>query len=94
MFELIDYYDVWGNSADGWEVNNLATVARDIVITDDATQRDIMECLKRIGYFAKHVRLNMLDFSMWETDMIEISRRRDGQPLCSLRRQWDGVRQS
>ena len=94
MFELIDYYDVWGNSADGWEVNNLATVERDIVIPDDVSERDIMEFLKRIGYFAKHVRLNMLAFEVFESDMIEISRRRDGRPLCSLRRQWDGVRQS
>ena len=84
MYALIYYYDVWGNARDGWEVNDQRLVCDDLVITEDASQYDVMQALKRMGFLAKHVRLNMLEFSVWDADMIEICLRRDGRPLCYL----------
>ena len=31
-YRLIDYYDVWGNAEDGWDVNDVTEVADDINI--------------------------------------------------------------
>ena len=83
-YTLIHTHDVWGNARDGWEVNDQYTVCDDLVITEDATQYDVMQALKRMGFLAKHVRLNMLDFSIWDIDMIEICLRRNGMPLFYL----------
>ena len=87
MYRLIDYFDVWGNEKDGYQVNDLATIEYDIYISNDATQRDILNLLKGIGYFKKHVRLNMIDFSIWDDGFIEIEQKRTGKPICRFERQ-------
>ena len=83
-YTLTHTHDVWGNAQDGWEVNNQYIVCDDLVIAEDASQYDVMQALKRMGFLAKHVRLNMLDFLIWDIDMIEICIRRNGKPLCYL----------
>lgn len=35
-------YDVWGNEKDGFEVNNISKYDNDIVLHDDATDRDVL----------------------------------------------------
>ena len=84
IYTLVHTYDVWGNAQDGWEVNNQYIVHDDLVITEDATQHDVMQALKRVGFLARHVQLNMLDFMEWGADMIKICDRRNGKPLCYL----------
>lgn len=44
-YRLIDYFDVWGNAKEGWEVNNQCVFMDDISITDDATDKDILNYL-------------------------------------------------
>lgn len=53
QYKLIDYFDVWGNQEDGWEVNDMCTVDEEyglITITDDATDEDIVDYLIQTGY--------------------------------------------
>ena len=80
---LINYFDVWGNKKDGYEVNNQCIEANDICIADDPTPKEICEYLKSI-----HM-LNTSDMRRLEVedlgDVIEISERKSGCPLFSLR---------
>lgn len=81
---LINYFDVWGNAEDGYEVNNQCVEAEDIVIADDATDADIINYLQLAGY------LNTNETSLFEVedngDFIEICVRETGMMLYSLRR--------
>ena len=83
-YTLINYFDVWGNEVDGYEVNNQCVEAEDIVITDDATNDDIINYLQLAGY------LNTNDASLFEVedngDFIEIFAKKTMMPLYSLRR--------
>lgn len=83
-YTLINYFDVWGNEVDGYEINNQCVEAKDIVIADDATDADIINYLQLAGY------LNTNDTSLFNVedsgDFIEIFAKETGMPLYSLRR--------
>ena len=86
-YQLVDYFDVWGNPEDGFEVNNLARL--DIItISDDSTDREIFDYLKNsVGYFNPNVKFR--DVEIWnDGDMIEFSNAETGEPLCRLERVW------
>jgi hypothetical protein len=81
-YELVNYFDVWGNEKNGYEVNNLCKEGQ-LELPENATNKDIIHAIKAFGFFKKHVRTNMLDISNdWE--MIEIDQRRNGMPICRL----------
>ena len=46
---IIDYFDVWGNAEDGWEVNNQCEICNDLNITDDAGEMYDTEQLETTG---------------------------------------------
>lgn len=54
-YKLIDYFDVWGNQEDGWEINNLCVLDELglITITDDATDEDVIDYLISIKYLGE-----------------------------------------
>ena len=61
-YKLIDYFDVWGNQEDGWEVNNLCSLEEDygfLTIADDATDKDIVDYLIQIGYLGDEAKGNI-----------------------------------
>lgn len=82
---LINYFDVWGNEEEGWEVNNACSEFDDLEIADDATDQDIIDYLYNIEFF----RTNDLEKFRIE-DMgdgfIEIYQAEDNKPLCRLQR--------
>lgn len=86
-YTLVNYFDVWGNAKDGWEVNNLCNEATGITITDDASEKDVLNYLKLIGFLTtsdrRQVRIDMTDW-----DMMEIYAVKDNYPLGSLRREF------
>ena len=82
-YNLINYFDVWGNEDEGYEVNNLCIEERGIVITDDATDKDILEFLVTVGF------LNTSDESKvylqnYGDGMIEIYQKERNYPLGRL----------
>lgn len=84
-YKLIDYFDVWGNAEDGWEVNNLTTVEDDIVITEDATDEEIIDLLERIGYLTEEANRNEAVYLDSQDDMIiEIIAEEDDYPIGRL----------
>lgn len=86
-YSLINYFDVWGNAKDGWEVNNLCTEETGITITDDASEKDILNCLKLIGFLTtsdkRKVRIDTTD-----GDMMEIYAVKGMQPLGRLQKEY------
>lgn len=82
QYRLINYFDVWGNKRDGWEVNNLCEEGI-IELPENFTDKDMIKALKEFGFFKKTVRSNQLD--IWnDYHMIEFSQRKDQQPICRL----------
>ena len=87
MWSLVDYFDVWGNEEDGWEVNNLSIEFNDLYLAPDITNEEIIDYLKNIGYFTKDVQMS--DLSICDDgDMIEIEKADNGMPLCRLQRNY------
>ena len=80
---LVNYFDVWGNKKEGYEVNDQCVEADDVIIADDATPKEICEYLKSIGMLVTSDmrRLEVVDYG----DSIEINERKSGCPLFSLR---------
>lgn len=75
-----NYFDVWGNKKDGWEVNNQC-IEWDDVWTKDLDNRTLLKILKDTGFLQKHVRINQIDFEWLGPECCEISARRNHYPL-------------
>ena len=82
-YVLINYFDVWGNENDGWEINNQCVECDDLCIREDSTPKEICEYLRKAGY------LNTSDMRKLEVEdmgeMIEIYERKTMKPLYGLR---------
>lgn len=85
-YSLINYFDVWGSKKDGWEVNNQCVEVDDLVITDDATEKDILEYLVSIGFLATadRRRVRLEDYG----DNMEIYAVKGHMPLGCLSLNW------
>lgn len=81
-FKLINYFDVWGNAKDGWEINNQCVEFDDLYITDDCSKKEILDYLKNNGYLTTSDmrRLEVVDYG----EVIEINERKGGKPLYGL----------
>ena len=79
-YRLIDYFDVWGNETDGWEVNNLTEVESNIIIAEDATDEGIIDFLISINYLKPESKENVY-LESYDNEMIEIVRTKDDYPL-------------
>ena len=81
---LINYFDVWGNEKDGWEVNNCCTEFNDLCLDEKITHKEILTYLKKTGYLVSDDmrRLSVEDLG----DMIEIYEKKGMKPIYSLRR--------
>lgn len=79
---LINYYDVWGNAADGWEVNDQFNEG-DFEIPDNATPKQIITELFKWGYVAQP---DLRKYVVEDTGSgIEIYAKKGNRPLFGLR---------
>ena len=81
-YSLINYFDVWGNKKDGYEINNQCVEFDDLVIADDATPKEICTYLKSIKMLTTD-DMRKLDVIDWGS-LIEIYERKSGKPLFGL----------
>ena len=80
-YRLINYFDVWGNEKDGWEVNNQCSEGEDFRIDNDATAKDVCEYLKNAGFLnTSDMRKLYVDFSSFD-GCIEIYQKKGMLPL-------------
>lgn len=76
-FDLYDYFDVYGNQEDGWEINNLICIKKGINVSDDATDDEIIDYMIKIGWLDEDARDKvyiidqgeLLEFNVKENDM-------------------------
>ena len=80
---LINYFDVWGNKKDGWDVNN-ACMEWDDVWTCDLDDKTLLKILKNTDCLQKHVRINQINFEWVSPEVCEISVRKSHYPLGML----------
>ena len=79
-YTLINYFDVWGNSDDGYEVNNLCNEGNLDIVND--TNDDILQALKDFGFINDWVKTS--DIDIWNNGyMIELFAL-NGLPICRL----------
>lgn len=81
-YSVINYFDVWGNEKDGWEVNNQCIEFDDLWLSDDITPKEICEYLKKIGLLATS-DMRRIAVTDWG-DLIEINEKKTNMPLFGL----------
>lgn len=81
-YTLYNYFDVWGNEIDGYEVNNWDILFDDWYITDDATKQDILDYLYDNGYLTTN-DLSQVDISEDGLAM-EVYSVKDDMPLFGI----------
>ena len=82
-YSLVNYFDVWGNAKEGWEVNNLCVEYGDLKIADDATEKEILEYLVDSGFLATSDR-RKVGIDMSDGFMMEIYAKKGMMPLGRL----------
>lgn len=50
-YRVIDYFDVWGNAEDGWEVNNLAKIG-EIELEDYTSVEEVIGKLQDMDFLS------------------------------------------
>jgi hypothetical protein len=81
-YKLINYFDVWGNSKDGWEVNDQHVEFDDLHISNNTTDKEILKYLKKIKFLTTD-DMRQLVINNYG-DIIEIYERKSMRPLCAL----------
>ena len=84
FYTLINYFDVWGNKKDGYEVNNQCEEGNDFYISDDSNAKEIIQFLKLSGFLSSKADLRtvLVDFVEYG---YEIYSKKNRMPLFSLR---------
>lgn len=86
-YRLINYFDVWGNEDDGWEINNQCEEFNDLYISDDASGEELIDYLKKIEFFTEKANIKTVEVDYSATPIIEFRALLDGEnlkPLCAL----------
>lgn len=82
-YTLIDYFDVWGNAEEGWEVNNLQSITQ-IEVSEDATDLEIIKKLIDIDYLQDSARELVEISNQGDEHFLEFFEKESGRPLCRL----------
>ena len=82
-YQLINYFDVWGNEEEGYEVNNQCIEFDDWYIADDATDKEILEFLVKSGYL-KTSDMRQVKIAS-DGEMMEVYAAKGNFPLFGIR---------
>lgn len=80
--EIINYFDVWGNQKDGWEVNNMCSEGN-IELPENYSHKDILKALRDASFLKKGVGLNRVIVEDLHP-YYEISQKKDLMPVCRI----------
>jgi hypothetical protein len=85
IVKIIDYFDVWGNPKDGFDVNNLCQWQTDFYIDPSIldSKKTLLSWLRSVGYLKPGNGLNALTVTDYHP-YYEIERRRTGEPVCRI----------
>lgn len=83
--KLINYFDVWGNKKDGWEINNMCEEnAGELQLHESATSKEAFQLLKSAGFLKSTTRINQVTIEDLGEFGYEFHQRKDGMPLCRI----------
>ena len=86
-YKIVDYFDVWGNPVDGWEVNDLTsyydTDETCLQISEDATDEEIIDFLIQIEYLKPEAK-ELVHLESQDNEMIEIVQIKNDYPIGRL----------
>lgn len=83
-YQLINYFDVWGNDDDGFEVNNQCRENIFIEIDENTTKENIIEQLIENGFLKNKANINNVDVDWFDDHFIELFESGRRYPLCAL----------
>lgn len=78
---VTNYFDVWGNKKDGWEVNNWCADEYTVRKFDIFDKQAVLRFLKRIDFLLPSVRVKSLTWEDTDRGWI-IDQASDGCPVC------------
>lgn len=84
-YQLVDYWDVWGNEDDGYEVNDVARLGN-VFLADNSDADDVIDVLIKISFLSIWEK-NKYHVEWRDEDFIEISHGDDYKPICRLEKQ-------
>lgn len=85
-YKVVDYFDVWGNEEDGFEVNNLCEVG-EIQLKDYTNYHEMFQALIDIGFLTDLFEIDELisKFDIWnDYSFIEFHTKEDNKPRFRL----------
>ncbi|QIW88614.1 hypothetical protein P59_245 [Bacillus phage P59] len=82
-YTLINYFDVWGNEEDGWEVNNLCKEG-ELELSDNADDQEVLAALIDFGFIREDVTLEQIDIAAYDLDFIEFFQADNQYPIGRL----------
>ncbi|QFP93421.1 UNVERIFIED_ORG: hypothetical protein Xoosp15_156 [Xanthomonas phage Xoo-sp15] len=83
---LINYFDVWGNEEDGWEINNLCKEG-EIQLSNNAKHIDMLNAIIEFGFFSELASLETLEIYDGG-EMVEFYEKSNNKPICRLEIKW------
>ena len=81
--KLVDYFDVWGNAVDGWDVNNSLCIMIGDIELENFEDKTIIKALHEIGWLTKLATLETIEIND-EYPFFEITEKETGFPLGRL----------
>ena len=92
-FQLIDYFDVWGNEEEGWEVNNQAKT--DVYIDIDTKNDDETDILVKLveaeflnPKAINEIYVNWLEVNFIELELKKVTQQDDQKPIGKKWKGW------
>lgn len=84
MITFINYYDVWGNKKDGFEVNDVSMHTLVGKKSDLDTPYSILRLLKKNEIIKKTAKTTSMSLEFWDENEVEITCKKTGMPVGRL----------
>ena len=81
---VTDFFDVWGNARDGWEVNNQCHDDYTVRKFNIYNRAAVLRFLKRIKFIKKTVRLASITWECTDRGYF-LDQSSNGCPVCEVR---------
>jgi hypothetical protein len=78
--QIINYFDVWGNETDGFDVNDVSLFGRFEIEKEWEDNSELLEWLKSVDFIQDHAELADIRIE-WNDGNIELTEEKSGMPL-------------
>ena len=85
--KVINYFDIWGNKKDGWEINNMCeeeSMRFTLHEEDFYNHTAILVHLKEVGFLKPRTRMSQFVFEDLHEFGVEVYQKKDMMPICRI----------